>query len=70
MFIFWSWVGKKILETKQKIDELNRHLQVMEETFSEWADTPDMIPDGKAICCLIEKWSDKHKIHVPQAVSN
>jgi DNA-binding transcriptional MerR regulator len=53
-------LGDKIVETKQKIDEFKRHLVIMEETLSEWADEPDRVPDGKNVCCLIEEWSDRH----------
>ncbi|CAH0525353.1 TPA: MerR family transcriptional regulator [Vibrio alginolyticus] len=53
-------LSDKISETQQKIKEYQMHLAVMEETYSEWVDEPDMTPDGKAICCLIEDWSDKH----------
>ncbi|PJC86574.1 MerR family transcriptional regulator [Vibrio sp. HA2012] len=53
-------LGKKIQETEKKIADLTVNLSMMRETFSEWANEPDMVPDGKAICCLIEEWSDKH----------
>jgi hypothetical protein len=29
--------------------------------LSGWADKPDMVPDGKAICCLIEHWSNNYE---------
>ncbi len=53
-------LGRKIQETEKKITDLTVNLSMMRETFSVWADQPDMVPDGKAICCLIEEWSDKH----------
>ncbi|PWI34437.1 MerR family transcriptional regulator [Vibrio albus] len=53
-------LGQKIQETEKKIEELQQHLIMMQETLSDWATEPDMVPDGKAICCLIEDWSDNH----------
>ncbi|MBD1555722.1 MerR family transcriptional regulator [Vibrio sp. S9_S30] len=55
-----SMLGDKIAETKQKINEYHRHLALMEATYTEWENKPDMVPDGKALCCLIEDWSEKH----------
>jgi DNA-binding transcriptional MerR regulator len=54
-------LGQKIQETEQKIKDLQQHLLIMRETLADWAGEPDMVPDGKAICCLIEEWSDNHK---------
>ena len=54
-------LGDKIAETEQKIEALQQHLIVMKDTYFEWEHKPDMVPDGKAICCLIEEWSDKHE---------
>ncbi|MFC1236687.1 MerR family transcriptional regulator [Vibrio sp. F74] len=51
-------LGIKIIETKQNIGLMNQHLTMMEDTLSEWASKPDMEPDGKAVCCLIEQWSN------------
>jgi DNA-binding transcriptional MerR regulator len=48
----------KITEAKRKIEELNRHLGIMENTFSDWSKEPDTLPDNKAICCLIDDWSE------------
>jgi DNA-binding transcriptional MerR regulator len=50
----------KIVETKRKIEEYQRHLAMMEETYAEWDKKPDMEPNGNALCCLIEDWSEKH----------
>lgn len=51
----------KISETKQNIKTMNQHLNMMESTLSGWTDKPDMRPDGKAICCLIEHWSNNYE---------
>jgi DNA-binding transcriptional MerR regulator len=51
---------EKIVETKQKIEEHQRHLAMMEATYAEWDEKPDMVPNGKALCCLIDDWSEKH----------
>ncbi|WP_038173723.1 MerR family transcriptional regulator [Vibrio pacinii] len=61
---------EKISETKQKIIEYQQHLELMEETYAEWELEPDMIPDGKAICCLIEDWSGKHSKTESQEIQN
>ncbi|WP_317918203.1 MerR family transcriptional regulator [Vibrio sp. MACH09] len=55
-------LSDKISETKQKIQEYEKHLELMEETYAEWTNEPDMIPNGKAICCLIEDWSERQPL--------
>ncbi|MGX9417481.1 MerR family transcriptional regulator [Vibrio sp. RC27] len=55
-------LSQKISETRQKILDYEKHLVLMEETYAEWENEPDMVPNGKAICCLIEGWSDKHPL--------
>jgi len=54
-------LAKKISETKQNIKSMNQHLSMMEGSLSGRADKPDMVPDGKAICCLIEHWSNNYE---------
>lgn len=63
-------LGNKIDETEQKIEELHRHLTMMKNTFCDWSEKPDMIPDGKAICCLIEDWSNKHHAGSIEEIKN
>ncbi|WP_198591683.1 hypothetical protein [Vibrio sp. 10N.286.49.B3] len=56
----------KIAETKQKTEEHPSHLATMEATYTEWGEKPDMVPNGKALCCLIEDWSEKHHQELPE----
>jgi DNA-binding transcriptional MerR regulator len=56
----------KIAEIKQKIEEHQRNLAMMEATYAEWDNKPDMLPNGKALCCLIEDWSEKHLKALPE----
>jgi DNA-binding transcriptional MerR regulator len=59
-------LSDKISEAKKKIEEYQRHLALMEETYAEWEHEPDMVPNGNAICCLIEDWSEKHQAKLPE----
>ena len=54
-------LAEKISQTKQNIKLMNQHLTMMEDTLSGWADKPGMLPNGKAICCLIEHWSNNYE---------
>jgi len=53
-------LADKIIETESKIKALHNHLNMMKNTQASWSNKPDTAPDGKAICCLIEEWSDQH----------
>jgi DNA-binding transcriptional MerR regulator len=45
---------RRIIENRQRIEELTALQLRMEQTQHEWSDIPDGIPDGKSICRLIE----------------
>lgn len=63
-------LGDKIIETEQKILALHDHLNLMKSTQSEWSHKENTIPDGKAICSLIEDWSEQHKSQPIPEVEN
>ncbi|MEO9653470.1 MerR family transcriptional regulator [Marinomonas sp.] len=65
-----SLLLEQIQQTKQKITQYQQHLALMEATYQSWQGQPDTIPDGKAICCLIEEWSDKHPGAMTKGVEN
>ncbi|GIU53937.1 MerR family transcriptional regulator [Shewanella sp. KT0246] len=63
-------LNNKIIETKHKIEQYQKHLVLMENTYAEWQLEPDMTPNGKSICCLIDDWSDKHQVNFTKEKPN
>lgn len=47
-------IRQRIDENRQRLQELNRLQQRMDDALEKWQSMPDGEPDGEAICYLIE----------------
>lgn len=45
---------RHIEQNRRKIKELTELQARMEETFMQWQNMPDGVPNGDSVCCLIE----------------
>ena len=49
-------VNHHIIETQQKINELQKQQKYMQQATLAWESMPDSMPDGDSVCELIELW--------------
>ncbi len=47
-------IQTRIEENRARLDEMKQLLERMEEALARWSRMPDGVPDGEAICHLIE----------------
>ena len=49
---------RRLPENRRKLQELDSLVQRMEAALMQWASMPDGVPDGHAVCQLIESVAD------------
>ena len=52
-------IKKRIVENRQKIDDMLKLQVRMEEALEKWQEMPDGVPDGQHVCHLIETFQDE-----------
>ncbi len=55
-----SIIERRIRENREKLDQLTRLQQRMEQAAAQWATMPDGMPTGETVCHLIESVSDEN----------
>lgn len=55
-------IQARIVENRQKIEEMMKLQTRMELALEQWQDMPDGIPDGQSVCHLIESIGEEAKI--------
>ncbi len=50
-------------KVRAQIAELQQQMMRMERAMAAWEEMPDAVPDGDAICPLIECWNDQEQPH-------
>ncbi|MCB1930116.1 MAG: MerR family DNA-binding protein [Rhodocyclaceae bacterium] len=51
-------VQRRIVETRQRLAEMRALQARLEQALALWAEMPDGVPDGHAVCALIEATCD------------